>query len=224
MYLNVVQLAQSFGVSENTIEEWVRHEKLPHTHDQGRLIFDRQQVADWAAARGYTNQAGLLVESSASRVDVSRLDLAEWLGRGGVHRDVVGASLPDVLAAVTQTMTGLAPAFAAVLAQRARRADAVSMTGVGHGWALPHLATRLALPGAGGTAALLFLRAPIELDPPPTDRVPVERMLFFVAPTARLHLEVLARLGELLSDADARSALVASAADETLARIVGSTC
>src|ERR1035438_9518710 len=50
MYLNLIQIAESFGVSESVVEDWIRNEGLPHTPDRGRLLFDRVQVANWAAA------------------------------------------------------------------------------------------------------------------------------------------------------------------------------
>src|ERR1035437_5203112 len=52
MYLNLIQLAESFGVSEKVVEGWIREEGLPHTPDRGRLLFDRAQVVQWAATRG----------------------------------------------------------------------------------------------------------------------------------------------------------------------------
>ena len=52
MYLNLVQLAESFGVSEKVVEGWIREEGLPHTPERRVLLFDRAQVAQWAATRG----------------------------------------------------------------------------------------------------------------------------------------------------------------------------
>ena len=60
MYLNLIQIAESFGVSETVVEDWIRNEGLPHTPDRGRLLFDRVQVANWAAARGLGAKAGFL--------------------------------------------------------------------------------------------------------------------------------------------------------------------
>ena len=61
MYLNLIQIAESFGVSETVVEDWIRNEGLPHTPDRGRLLFDKVQVANWAAARGLGAKAGFLV-------------------------------------------------------------------------------------------------------------------------------------------------------------------
>ena len=66
MFLNLIQLAESFGVSEKVVEGWIRDEGLPHTHDRGRLLFDRAQVAQWAATRGLAAQAGFLAPQTSA--------------------------------------------------------------------------------------------------------------------------------------------------------------
>src|ERR1044072_5064059 len=60
MYLNVVQLAESFGVEESVIEGWVRDEGLPHVPERGRLLFHRAQAATSAAQPGPGSKAGVL--------------------------------------------------------------------------------------------------------------------------------------------------------------------
>ena len=35
MYLNLIQIAESFGVSERIVEGWIRDEGLSHTADRG---------------------------------------------------------------------------------------------------------------------------------------------------------------------------------------------
>ena len=53
MYLNLIQIAESFGVSEQVITEWVRNEGMPHVHDRERILFERSQVMDWADLLAY---------------------------------------------------------------------------------------------------------------------------------------------------------------------------
>ena len=67
MYLNLVQIAESFGVSEKVVEDWIRDEGLPHMPDRGRLLFDRAQVAHWAAAHGLGGAGGLPRPGTAPR-------------------------------------------------------------------------------------------------------------------------------------------------------------
>ena len=51
MYLNLIQIAESFGVSEKVVEDWVRKEGLPHTPDRGRLLFG--MALDFSEAAAY---------------------------------------------------------------------------------------------------------------------------------------------------------------------------
>ena len=71
MYLNVVELAESFGVSEKVVEDWIRDEGLPSVPDRGRLLFDRARVALWAAAHGLTARAGFLAPENLSLIHIS---------------------------------------------------------------------------------------------------------------------------------------------------------
>src|SRR5258707_3477834 len=85
MYLNLIQIAESFGVSETVVDGWIRNEELPHTLDRGRLLFDRAQVVDWAARRGLAGQAGFLApETSALGAS---LRLRPLLRTCGIWRD-----------------------------------------------------------------------------------------------------------------------------------------
>lgn len=62
MYLNIIRLAvaESFGVEQSVVENWVRTDGLTAIEDRGRLLFDRRRVVDWAATRGLVAKAGFL--------------------------------------------------------------------------------------------------------------------------------------------------------------------
>lgn len=214
MYLNLIQLAESFGVSEAVVKDWVLKEDLPHVVDRDRLLFDRQEVADWAAARGLTKQVGFLL--NAGPVLTSDMSLATLLQRGGIWRDVAAAEVYAAFAKVVGTLPNVAPAVLQVLIRRAAQPAAINMAPVGGGWALPHFATRPALGRESGTLALLLLREPLQLAEPPPDRAPIQRLLFFVAPNARAHLDVLARLGRILRTTALNERLSGGATDAEL--------
>ena len=86
MHVNVIQLAESLGVEESVIENWVRNEGLPCVRDSSRLIFDRAEVAAWATERGLAARAGFLAPENASGSD---LDLANLLRHGGIWREEI---------------------------------------------------------------------------------------------------------------------------------------
>jgi PTS system nitrogen regulatory IIA component len=70
---------------------------------------------------------------------------------------------------------------------------------VGEGFALPHLRTPVALGRDSGLLALVLLLDPLPLAEPLPDAVPVTRLLFFIAPSPRAHLELLAQLSVALT-------------------------
>jgi len=198
MYLNVIQLAESFGVGEGTVEGWIRNEALPCVRDRGRLLFDRAQVVAWAAERGMAAKAGFLAPVAAAATTSGRLE--RWFRAGGIWRDVPAGGLRDVLARVVAALPGAAPAVRQMLGERIHAADGITWAAVGHGLALPHLRSPMALGRDAGILALVLLRdaLPAEVEPAP-DGVPITRLFFFVAPSPRAHLELLAQLSTALT-------------------------
>ena len=118
MYLNLIQIAESFGVSESVVEDWIRTEGLPHTPDRGRLLFDREQVANWAATRGLAARAGFLAPETAAFT--TGWKLAPLLRAGGIWRDVAAAAAIETFARVVAVLPGATPPIRQLLGQRLR--------------------------------------------------------------------------------------------------------
>jgi nitrogen PTS system EIIA component len=220
MYLNLIQLAESFGVSERVVEGWIRDEGLPHTPDRGVLLFDRAQVAQWAATRGLAAKAGFLAEEKPALASV--LQLCPLLRAGGIWRDVAAADLPDVFARVAAALPGATPPVRDMLAQRFRAAGGVTMAPIGGGYALPHPSTRVTLGRDSGSMALILLRDSLPPQELRVDEIPISRLLFFIAPSPRAHLDMVARISRLLSAKTLREALDQSAADDAIYQIIAS--
>ncbi|HUK84113.1 MAG TPA: PTS sugar transporter subunit IIA [Verrucomicrobiae bacterium] len=219
MYLNIVQIAESFGVSESVVEGWVRNEGMPHTPERGRLLFDRAQVVQWAAARGLATKAGFLTPEQSAFT--TGCDLAPLLRRGGIYRDLPAASVLDVIGKVVDTLPGVAQPVQQLLRQRLRAPGGVIWAAVGGGFALPHLSTRVALGRDSGTLALLLLRDPLTQAGPTPDDAPITSLLFFIAPSPRAHLDVLGRLTRALSQGPLRELILKGAADTEIIAAIG---
>ena len=216
MFINLVQLAESFGVSEKVIEGWIRHEGLPHTPDRGRMIFDRAQVAQWAATRGLATKAGFLAPEATTVMGGLRLE--PLLRTGGIWRDVPANGISAVVERVVISLPGIAPAIGKMLTQRFGAKGGLTIAPVGGGFALPHPASRISLGRESGTIALIMLREPLAFTEPQVDDVPVTRMLFFLAPSARAHLELLGRLSRLLACPSLLALVSGGASDEEIYR------
>lgn len=214
MNLSLVQLAESFGVAESVVEGWVRHEGLPHVRDRGRLLFDRAEVAEWAAGRGLAARAGFLLAPPPSLAPSS--SLGTLLRAGGIWRDVAAADVLAVLARVAGALPGASEPVRRMLAQRLQAPGGVSLAPIGEGFALPHPSARVTLGHDAGVLALLLLRDPLDVGEARVDAVPVTRLLFFLAPTPRAHLELLGRLCRTLLRGPLRALLDRGAGDAEL--------
>lgn len=215
MYLNLVQLAESFGVTEKVVQDWISNEGLPHTPDRGRLLFDRAQVAQWAAERGLATQAGFLAKTTMPAF-ATGWQLEPLLRAGRIWRDAAAAEVPGVFGRIVNHLPGTTPPVRQLLGQRLRAPGGVTMAPVGGGFALPHPAARVTLGRDSGLVALLLLRDGLALPDPPADGVPVTRLLFFIAPSPRSHLELLGRLSRLITRGKLREALARGAGDEEI--------
>jgi len=214
MYLNLIQIAESFGVSEKVVEDWIRNEGLPHTPDRGRLLFDRAQVATWAAARGLAAQAGFL--APAASVFTTGWRLGPLLRAGGIWREVPEAGVADVFQRIVTGLPGVTPPIRQLLGRRLHAPGGLTMAPVGGGFALPHPSMRVALGRDSGVAAILFLREALTLTEPAADAVPVNRLIFFIAPSPRAHLDLLGRLSRILVRGPLRELLVRGANDNEI--------
>jgi PTS system nitrogen regulatory IIA component len=214
MYLNVIQLSESFGVDESVVEGWIRNESLPVIRDSGRLLFDRVQVIEWAAQRGLAAKAGFLAATRPSADPGRRLEA--MLRIGGIRRGVGSADVLDILEGILAAMPGATSDVFRILKQRLRDPAGINWAPVGGGLALPHLRSHIALGRNFGLLSILLLGDALRLAEPAADGQPVTRLLFFVAPSPRAHLEMLARLSTALTRGSLRRLLMEAASDEEL--------
>ena len=218
MYLNIIQIAESFGVAEEVVERWVRDEALPFTPDRDRMLFDRTQVANWAAAHGLTAQAGFLAPTASSVAAGG--GVGALLHAGRIWRDVPADGFETVFEKVVAALPGATPPIRNLVAQRLRAPGGVVIAPVGGGFALPHPSARIALGRDSGTVALLLLREPLPLPEPPPDDIPVTRLFFFIAPSPRAHLDLLGRLSRLLGRGVLRELVLQGAPDEEIFKAI----
>jgi PTS system nitrogen regulatory IIA component len=221
MYLNLIQIAESFGVSEKVVEGWSRNEGLPHTPDRGRLLFDRAQVANWAAARGLAAQAGFLAPETPPVATSWRLETL--LRAGGIWRDVASAAVPEVFRQIVTSLPGATAPIRALVSQRLQAPGGIAFAPVGAGFALPHPSMRVTLGRDSGVVAILLLRDGLTVDTPVPDQAPITRLIFFIAPSPRAHLDLLGRLSRILVRGPLRELLTRPATDAEIFHAVAAT-
>jgi PTS system nitrogen regulatory IIA component len=202
MFLNIIELAQSLGVEESEVEGWIRNDGLPHVTDRGRRLFDRAQVVNWAESHGLAAKVGFLAPERSKIHDGKKLET--MLRAGGIWRDVPAATVLDLFADIVARLPGATPPIRRMLQQRLRAPNGISWALVGGGLALPHLRTPIALGRDAGIFAIVLLRDALAVSEPAPDEQAVTRLLFFVAPSPRAHLEILSQLSTALTRGNLR--------------------
>jgi PTS system nitrogen regulatory IIA component len=107
------------------------------------------------------------------------------------------------------------------LQQRLRAPNGISWAAVGNGLALPHLRTTIALGRDAGIAVLMLLQDSLTLPEPAPDVQPVKQLIFFVAPSPRAHLEILAQLSTALTHGNLHHLINSGSPDEEIFAAVG---
>jgi PTS system nitrogen regulatory IIA component len=216
MYINLIQIAESFGVSEQVVTEWVRKEGMPHVHDRDRILFERSQVMNWAASHGLGVQGGFLSEPAPSQANAQ--ELTALLQRGGIWRGIDPGNLDDLFQRIVRRLPGVPPAIMNLILQRIAAPGGITAAPVGEGFALPHPAMRVALGEANALTALIQLSAPWQGVQAP-DKIPVTRLLFFLSSTPRLHVNMLGLLARAITSGRLAQAMDQEANDEAMLKI-----
>jgi PTS system nitrogen regulatory IIA component len=187
---------------------------MPHVPDRGRLLFDRVQVTDWAAAHGLTARAGFLAPEQAAFTTGAVLE--PMLQRGGIWRDVAPSDALTILERVIESLPQVQSSVRTLLKQRLRLPGGINWAPVGGGVALPHFRSRVTLGRDAGVIALVMLSGPLPLPEPVVDGVPVVRLVFFVPPSPRAHLDTLALLSRSISRGPLRGLMESGASDQAI--------
>ena len=203
MKLTARQVATMFDVSERTIERWIRDDEMPHHLVQGRDLFHRAELLEWA------NEHRIRVAGdppASVRSGARPQDFANALEAGGIHYRVPASDRESLLKAVIARMPLADEVDAALLFDLMLAREKSGSTGVGDGIAIPHVRSPIVLPVDRMAVTLCFLEKPVAFDS--IDGNPVDTVFNIVSPTIRAHHAILARLSGLLHDPEFRRAVL----------------
>ena len=204
MDLKIHEAARLLHVDSDEIERWIRDGHLPaHLfHDQFHI--NSVELQEWALAHGVKLPPELMSVNRASSGPAA--DLVAALERGGLHRDVAGATSDEVLANVVQLPGVPKPIDRSLLLELLRAREMLASTGLGGGIAVPHPRSPIVLDVAvPPTMLACFLRKPVDFGA--IDGRPVWALFLLLSPTVPDHLRMLSQLSYALHDEGLRALL-----------------
>lgn len=199
MKLTVTEAASLLGVADERVYDWIEQKALPAQRIRGQYRVNRAELLEWATARR------IAVSPRAFEQERGAPTLAEALRAGGVHCDVPSSTLEIALRHIVGRLPVADEADRDMLLEILLAREAIGVTPVGDGIAIPHVRTPIILDAAGAVVSLSFLSDPISLDAP--DGRGVDTFFFLICPTVHVHLAMLARLAHALRDPTFRSAV-----------------
>jgi nitrogen PTS system EIIA component len=209
--LTITEVASLLGSSEKHVYDWIEEENLPAQKIRGQYRINRTDLLEWATDHN------IGVSPRAFSRERGTPSLADALRSGGVHQGIGGADLATVI----RNIVGLLPLPDStdrdMLLQILLARDALGVTPVGDGIAIPHVRTPIVLAPTDAVLALSFLTNPLDLHAP--DGRPVDTFFLLICPTIHIHLAMLSKLAYGLKDETFHAAVRSRASAEEIVRI-----
>jgi PTS system nitrogen regulatory IIA component len=215
MRLSVRDVASHLGVSENTVFRWVEKDHLPATQVDGQFRFSPAAVYEWATSRGVPIPGNLFEADPAPRAVPP---LTRALHTGGVVAGLRGDDKHSVMTAAVEKLQLPAHVDRGVILQMLLAREKLGSTGIGAGFAIPHVRDPIVLRVPESQVTLYLLERPIEFGA--ADQLPVHTLFLAVTPTIQSHLLILSRLGTVLQDAAVRTAITGRDTGERILALI----
>lgn len=203
MQLTIADVAKLCSVPENTAYKWVQEDGLPAEEINGRYRIGAVDLLEWATNRKLPISPAIFQRMNGDSMGVH--GLAQAMERAGVAHDVPGADLEAILTEAVQTLPRLPNFSPEMLVELMIARERQGSTALGGGIAIPHPRRPVVLAGAQHIVKLCFLQQPLDFGA--ADGKPVDTLFLTVCPTVRDHLQVLARLANVLREESFRELL-----------------
>ena len=196
MELKICEVARLLGMSEATIQRWIRQGNIPAMKIGGEYVFIKKDIEKWARLHHivFNNSP----EKRHTELMLNDISVFKAVERGGVFFNVKGEDIAGVLRSVVD----LAPLHGDIdrmaLLERLLQREKLASTGIGEGVAIPHPRSPLenALPRPIITTCFLEK----EIDFNAIDGMPVFVLFMMLSATTQVHLELLSRLSFYFRD------------------------
>lgn len=200
MDFTVRDLTRLFKVSEKIVYRWIRDRRLPSFKVQDQYRFDRTSLLEWARTQRLSVPTEILGDDREAGSDDASSDasLAAAIREGGIHYEVPGGSKDKALASIARLAKLPASFSSQDLTELLLAREALSSTGIGQGVAIPHVRDPIVLTVTRSSAAVCFLKDPIDFGA--IDGKPVHTFFLLLSTTIREHLRLLSKIAFILHD------------------------
>jgi len=191
MDLEITDVAKLLKVPEKTVEEWLIAGKIPAYRLEGKYRFSRSEIQDWMMRLSTREESRQTYHSSG-------FPLYRALYRGEVLSGNFGEDKEAIIQNAMERLSKKLPAQVGNPAELFLERERMMTTALGRGIAAPHTREFL-LDGLHDIVSVVFLETPVDWGS--LDNKPVSTLFFLMAATDKQHLQLLAKIAHLASDA-----------------------
>lgn len=196
MRLELAELAECLQLPLYTVERWIRQGRIPVKKTDNQCVFKRAVLIKWADKHDISFR--LPDERVAPADPDGHESLLVALKRGGVHYDVEGDTVAQVLEQAVSRIPDLPKDDRSILLSKLLEREKLISTGIGKGVAIPH--PRSPLPGKERQPLICACFLKNAIDFKALDDKKVSVMFVIVCPTVKAHLHLLSRISFCLRD------------------------
>jgi nitrogen PTS system EIIA component len=212
MQLTVRDVSRLLNLPEKEIYRLIKRNDIPFYRLNKSCFFNRAELLEWAIARSVDISADFFASPDSQTEMLPQL--ADAIGKGGIHRITNNDSKSDMLRLVVSHIPGLGETdreriFTALLAR-----ETLGSTAIGSGIAIPHVRNPIIINSNDPIVLLCFLSTPIDYGA--LDGKKVSVIFMMISPNTRIHLHLLARLSFVLQNKKVQTLLSGEKNGETI--------
>ena len=196
MKMTIDQIACALALPQRKIERWIRQGRIPLNRRGNMCFFDRLALERWAAAHhlkfSTANNATGECQPAAAE------NLLSALEEGGIHYNIAGQEDDAIIVNAVERLTVIDAETKPDLAAKLMEREKLTSTGLGNGIAVPHPREPESLSITEASISVCYLANPVDFNA--LDGKPVSLLFVLLAPTVRIHLQLLSRLSYCLRD------------------------
>ncbi|MBF0408217.1 MAG: PTS sugar transporter subunit IIA [Candidatus Riflebacteria bacterium] len=194
MELTIGEVAKLLNASEKQVNQWAQSGVIPSYGLQGELLFNRDEVIEWAAVKHVSTCIEKLDNNSAS--NKPQPIFLKALKRGKVLYNVPGNSREEVLRELSQLLPFPDDCDRELVYRMFLARENCDSTGIGDGIALPHVKNPLVLHVTEPQVSIAFLKNKIDFYA--YDRKPVYCLFSIVSTSVKEHIQLLSHISNVL--------------------------
>jgi PTS system nitrogen regulatory IIA component len=201
MDLKIKDLVDLLQVSEKTIYRWIKEKKIPAYRINHQFRFSKAEINEWLL-QNRIEVSGKILELKLTALPVNLVDM---IGRGGVYRDVPGATVAEVIRHAVEAIKLPAGADREKILDVILQREDMMSTAIGHGLAIPHTRNPILTDANEAEVSICLLKNKIDFKA--LDGLPVHTLFVVLAANPKRHLEILSKISYFCQRAEFRALL-----------------